>query len=166
MPRKNRHAYHGKQPTRPANPRIHRPSHRTRPRPRPGSQLRRHQFPHSVSAHLAPFPLRDRQRRRRRPHRPRPGSRLLRFRRRRRSRAVHGHHQGRPISGLSFEPRNRPSHRPPPFLRRHAHGKLESPAHHSHDQHQPAARLLERRRPNRGYGRRHSHGDESFLVHR
>ena len=81
--------------------------------------------------------LGHRQRGRRRAPRARPRPRHLRLRRRRRSRAVHRHHQGRPVPRLSFESRNRPAHRPEPLLRHHAHRKLESPADHSHDQHQP-----------------------------
>src|SRR3984957_16403271 len=50
--------------------------------------------------------------------------------------------------------------------RHHAHGKLESAAYHSHDEHQPESGLLEIRRSDSGYRRCDFDGDESIVVHR
>ncbi len=52
------------------------------------------------------------------------------------------------------------------FRRHDAHGILESPADHSHDEHQHSAGEVELRGPDRRYGRCHPDGDEPLLVHR
>ncbi len=55
---------------------------------------------------------------------------------------VHRHHQGRPLHRLSLQSRDGRGHRPHAIRRHHARRKLEPPAHHPHDQRQPAARHL------------------------
>ena len=111
-----------------ADSRIHRPSHRARPRPRHGSEFRGHELSHHRKAAQTEIRLRHRQRRRRRAPRARPRPRHVRLRRRRRSRAVHADHHQRPFHRLSEQPRNRVLHRRKALRRHDALRKLESPA--------------------------------------
>ena len=57
-------------------------------------------------------------------------------------------------------------HRPETLRRNDAHGIVEPPADHPHDQHQHSSRNVALQGPDRRHRRRHFDGDESLLVHR
>ena len=84
-----------------ADSRIHRPSHRARPRAGQRGQLRRHELPDAGSAGPAALRLGHRERgvRRAPGARARPGH--VRLRRRRRAGAVHRHHSRRAFSWVT-----------------------------------------------------------------
>src|SRR6202022_486299 len=79
---------------------------------------------------------------------------------------MHRHHQGRTVSRLSLQSRDRATRWPEALFRHHAHGKLESPSHYSYDQCESLARFLVFRRSHRRHQRRDPYGDKSLLVHR
>ena len=139
MPRRRVRSDPGQLAARPADSRIHRPSHRARPRAGQRGQLRGHELPHARSVAPPALRLGNRERGLRCAPRARPRPGHLRLRRRRRARAIHRHHPRRPVHRLHDLARNRRGRRRGALQRHHARRWLGAPAAHPHDQRQPAA---------------------------